>query len=164
MGVAPPGAGLHRECHPLARHVFAIDQRRVRVVEMDEPQLCLRAGGQRARFAHERMGNLRDVPAGEFVILEGLFTLYWEELRGLLDVKVFVEADHEVCLNRRLERDIRERGRSRESVLEQYRTTVEPMARRHILPTAAFADLVLDGTARIEESVAAALERIRGKL
>lgn len=64
-------------------------------------------------------------------------------------------------LRRRVERDVRERGRTPESVLEQYRTTVEPMARQYVLPTAAFASLVLDGEARIEESLAAALAAIR---
>ena len=65
---------------------------------------------------HVRTESVERLQAGEFVIIEGLFTFYWEELRRLLDVKVFVAADDAICLNRRLERDIRERGRSRESV------------------------------------------------
>ena len=69
-------------------------------------------------FAHYvRNPAVGRVQAGEFVILEGLFALHWEQSRGFLDVKVFVVADDAICLNRRLERGIRERGRSRESVL-----------------------------------------------
>lgn len=113
---------------------------------------------------HLRTTQVRAVRATRYAVIEGLFALHWEAMRDLLGVKIFVSAESGVCLQRRVERDVRERGRTPESVLEQYRTTVEPMARQHILPTAAFADLVLEGTAQIEESVAAALECIRGKL
>jgi len=102
----------------------------------------------------------RVVPA-EFIILEGLFALYWEEVRRRLALKVFVEAPPEVCLARRLERDVRERGRTPESVVEQYERTVRPMAERYILPTRALADVVVSGLAPIEESVACVLELIR---
>lgn len=111
---------------------------------------------------HVRTEAVERVRAGEFLIIEGLFTLYWEELRRLLDVKVFVSADDSISLGRRLERDIRERGRSRESVLEQYRLTVRPMAEKYVLPTRAFADLVLDGAGPVEESAAAVLGAMGG--
>ncbi len=107
---------------------------------------------------HVRTQAVDRVRAGDFLVIEGLFSLYWEQLRRLLALKVFVAADDSICLGRRLERDIRERGRSRESVLEQYRCTVRPMAEKHVLPARAFADLVLDGTQPVEESVAAVLK------
>jgi uridine kinase len=97
-----------------------------------------------------------------YVLIEGLFALHWEAVRELLGVKLYVGASDGVCLRRRIERDVRERGRTPDSVLEQYRTTVEPMARQYVLPTAAIASLMVDGEARIEESVAAALAVIRG--
>ena len=111
---------------------------------------------------HLRTSEVRRVRATRFAVIEGLFALHWEAIRDLLGVKIYVGAGDDVCLERRLERDVRERGRSPESVLEQYRSTVEPMAKRYILPTAAFADLVLDGTGQIEESVTASLALIRG--
>lgn len=111
---------------------------------------------------HMRTTTVRVVRPAPYVLIEGLFTLHWEALRELLGVKLYVGASDGVCLRRRIERDVRERGRTPESVLEQYRTTVEPMARQYVLPTAAFAGLVVDGEARIEESVAAALAVIRG--
>jgi uridine kinase len=121
-------------------------------------------------------GNAVDVPVYDFtrhirssavqrilpeavVIVEGLFTLHWEPLRALLNLKVFVEADDAVCLDRRLERDIRERGRTRESVLRQYEATVRPMAEKYVLPTRSFADLMLNGTGSLDESVASVLAR-----
>ncbi len=106
---------------------------------------------------HVRSTAVAQVEASDFIVVEGLFTLHWQELRELLAVKVFVAADHEVCLARRIERDVRERGRTRESVLRQYADTVRPMADKHVLPTRAFADLTLDGTAPVETSVARVL-------
>ena len=111
---------------------------------------------------HHRTTAVRAVRATRYALIEGLFTLHWEAVRELLDIKLYVGAADRVCLRRRIERDVRERGRTPESVLEQYRTTVEPMARQYVLPTAAFAGLVLDGEARIDESIAAALAVIRG--
>jgi uridine kinase len=111
---------------------------------------------------HTRTTGVRVVRPTRYVLIEGLFALHWEAVRERLGVKLYVGAPEDVCLKRRIERDVRERGRTPESVIEQCRTTVEPMARRYILPTAAFASLVLDGEARIEESVAAALAVIRG--
>jgi uridine kinase len=111
---------------------------------------------------HKRTPAVRVVRPACYVLIEGLFALHWEAVRELLDVRLYVGAGDDVCLRRRIERDVRERGRTPESVIEQCRTTVEPMARRYVLPTAAFAGLVLDGEASIEESVAAALAVIRG--
>ncbi len=110
---------------------------------------------------HVRTKKIRRVPVAAFVIVEGLFALYWEAIRDLLDLKIFVDAPDEVCLQRRIERDVRERGRSPESVVEQFRTTVRPMADRYLLPTKRFADLVLDGTLPLEQSVAAVLSHLR---
>jgi uridine kinase len=111
---------------------------------------------------HTRTTAVRVVRPTRYALIEGLFALHWEAVRERLGVKLYVGAPEAVCLKRRIERDVRERGRTPESVIEQCRTTVEPMAKRYILPTAAFAGLVLDGEARIEDSVAAALAVIRG--
>jgi uridine kinase len=109
---------------------------------------------------HARRQGDEVVGPGPVILLEGIFALYWPELREMLDVKLFVDAPDEVCLARRLERDIRERGRTRESVLHQFATTVQPMAHLHVLPTRAHADLVLSGTDAIASSGARALALI----
>ena len=95
-------------------------------------------------------------PTG-IVIVEGLFTLHWSSLRELLGTKVFVDLTDEVCLTRRQVRDVRERGRTPESVVEQYVTTVAPMAQRYVRPTIAHADVVVSGSERIEDGVARVL-------
>ena len=68
--------------------------------------------------------------------------LYWPELRAMLDTKVYVQTDPAVCFQRRLRRDIAERGRTPESVREQYERTVRPSAEWFVYPTEKFADLV----------------------
>jgi len=111
---------------------------------------------------HVRTSRRTQVAAADCVVFEGLFTLYREDIRALLDFRVFVEAPDEVCFARRLERDVRERGRTPESVRQQFESTVRPMAERYILPTRVYADVVLDGTAPREalvESVLHELER-----
>ena len=109
---------------------------------------------------HARTDRTERVTPGEFVIIEGLFALYWEEIRALLATKVFVDLGEEICLARRVERDMRERGRTRESVLEQFRTTVKPMAERYLYPTRKFADLVLTGDDDIRDEMQQVLSRI----
>lgn len=108
-------------------------------------------------------GGERIVPGG-LVVVEGLFALYWPELREHFFVKLFVDAPDELCLARRLERDVRERGRTPESVRAQFAATVQPGAERYIRPTRAFADLVLSGEEELEVRGPKALALIRARL
>jgi uridine kinase len=98
------------------------------------------------------------------VIIEGLFALYWPELRQLLDTKIYVEADDAVCLERRLLRDVRERGRTRESVEHQFRTTVVPMTELYVRPTRDYADIVALGDAPVDETVTRVLNHMKRRL
>src|SRR3954470_22124555 len=84
---------------------------------------------------HSRTSQTELVTPREHVIVEGLFPLYWEELVPLYSTKVFMLADHDVCLPRREQRDIAERGRTRESVQQQYKDTVRPMTDAFVNPT-----------------------------
>lgn len=108
-------------------------------------------------------GGERIVPGG-LVVVEGLFALYWPELREHFFVKLFVDAPDALCLARRLERDVRERGRTPESVRAQFAATVQPGADRYIRPTRAFADLVLSGEEELEVRGPKALALIRARL
>jgi uridine kinase len=99
---------------------------------------------------HTRTQSEELVIPGRYVILEGLFTLHWPEVRELLSTKLFVFASDEVCFERRLARDVVERGRTPESVRWQFETTVKPMAHQRVLPARAYADLVLTGTEPID--------------
>ena len=107
---------------------------------------------------HSRSAETETLQPSPVIIVEGLFTLYWPGLRELLGTKVYVDLEDEVCLTRRKERDVRERGRTEESVAGQYQTTVAPMARRYVHPSMSHADVVVTGTERIEDGVARVVE------
>ena len=86
--------------------------------------------------------------------------MHWPELRYLLGTRVYVDMTDDVCLRRRQERDVRERGRTPESVIEQYRASVAPMAERYVRPTRDHADVLVFGAGPIAEEVARVLEHI----
>ena len=110
---------------------------------------------------HTRTGETHLLQPGHVLIVEGLFTLYWPTLRDLLDTKVYVDMTDNVCLARRSERDVRERGRTPESVVEQFTATVAPMAQQYVRPTMAHADVKVFGAEPIEEEVARVLAHHR---
>ena len=113
---------------------------------------------------HSRTSRLETVRAAGFIIVEGLFALYQEPVRELCGIKVFVWVDDEVCLMRRIDRDTRERGRTADSVLSQYRETVRPMYDKYVLPTEAFADLVLCGQDPVEKLAASVIGQVGRQL
>ncbi len=77
------------------------------------------------------------------IILEGILILYYPRLRELMDIKVFVDTDADIRLLRRLRRDVKERGRSVESVLDQYENSVRPMHQQFVEPTKRYADIII---------------------
>jgi uridine kinase len=108
---------------------------------------------------HTRVGVQRIVPT-RVVVVEGLFPLWWPGVREHLDLKVFVDAPPDVRLARRLRRDVRERGRSAEAVLEQYLATVRIMHERYVEPCRAFADLVVTNDGAADEAGATLLAAV----
>lgn len=79
----------------------------------------------------------------EVIIIEGILTLYDEKLREMMDLKVFVDADSDERLIRVIQRDIVERGRTTEAVMERYTKVLKPMHLQFIEPTKQFADLIV---------------------
>lgn len=77
------------------------------------------------------------------MILEGILILHSLRIREMLDLKIFVYADEEVRLSRRVQRDVQERGRSTDEVLAQYFDTVKPMDRKFVIPSMKYADLII---------------------
>ena len=109
---------------------------------------------------HTRSPKVENFAASEFLIVEGLFALYWPELRDVAGTKVFVNAPDGVCLRRRLMRDVVERGRTTESVIAQFEQTVQPMANLYVRPTANYADLILSGEQELSASLDAVLKHV----
>jgi uridine kinase len=93
--------------------------------------------------AHKRSSQTVTVMPAPIIVVEGLFALFDPELRNMASLKVFVDTAPDVRFIRRLQRDISERGRSAQSVIEQYLQTVRPMHKQFIEPTKRNADVIL---------------------
>ena len=102
------------------------------------------------------------IEPGRALVVDGIFALHYDGLRPLYDLAVYVDTPDDICFTRRLARDVRERGRTPESVATQYAETVRPMAEKYVRPSAQHAGLVLDGTTSLDwllEQVLAELRR-----
>jgi len=92
---------------------------------------------------HNRTGKTITTYPKKVVIIEGILILTQPEIRDMFDVKVFVHADSDERLIRRLKRDISQRGRNMDEVLTRYQTTLKPMHQQFIEPTKEFADIII---------------------
>ncbi|MDE6491794.1 MAG: uridine kinase [Lactobacillus sp.] len=92
---------------------------------------------------HTRSDKTVHINSADIIILEGILVLFNEEIRNLMDIKVYVDTDDDIRFIRRLERDMKERGRSLDSVINQYLTTVKPMYHQFIEPTKRYADIII---------------------
>lgn len=92
---------------------------------------------------HQRLPETRSIGQHKIIVLEGILLFTDKILRELMDIRIFMSAPLDVCLSRRLKRDVVERQRSFESVLHQYETTVRPMYLQFIEPSSRYADLIV---------------------
>ena len=92
---------------------------------------------------HNRTDETVPVKPSKVIIVDGILIFEHKELRELMDIKVFVDTDADIRLARRILRDVRERGRSMESVITQYTTTVKPMHEEFVEPSKKFADVII---------------------
>ena len=77
------------------------------------------------------------------IVVEGILVFVNSQLRGLMDLKIFVDTDADIRFIRRLDRDVHERGRSVESIITQYTTTVRPMHLQFVEPSKRYADVII---------------------
>ncbi|TCP95070.1 uridine kinase [Cricetibacter osteomyelitidis] len=92
---------------------------------------------------HTRTGKYQHFEPRKIIILEGILLLTDERVRNEVNISVFVDTPLDICFIRRLQRDMQERGRSMESVVEQYRATVRPMFLQFIEPSKQYADIII---------------------
>ena len=92
---------------------------------------------------HIRVPEARQIGSHQIIVLEGILLFTDKALRELMNIRIFMSAPLDVCLIRRLKRDVVERHRSFESVLHQYETTVRPMYLQFIEPSSRYADLIV---------------------
>ncbi|MFZ5516372.1 MAG: uridine kinase [Candidatus Zhuqueibacterota bacterium] len=93
--------------------------------------------------SHSRKTETKSVGGHIIIVLEGILILHTPELRELMDIKVFVDTTDDIRLIRRIRRDVNERGRSLDSILEQYENSVRPMHLQFIEPTKRYADIII---------------------
>ncbi|MDN3647927.1 uridine kinase [Reinekea marina] len=92
---------------------------------------------------HNRSDKTTTLAPARVVIVEGILLLNDKAIRKRLDAKVFMDTDLDICLLRRLKRDIEERGRTVDSVIEQYKRTVRPMFMEFVQPSKQYADIIV---------------------
>ena len=109
---------------------------------------------------HNRSDKTTRIEPRPVIIVEGILIFENKPLRDLMDIKIFVDTDADIRLCRRIRRDVRERGRTLESVIEQYQTTVKPMHEKYVEPSKRYAHLVVPEGGKN----AVALEMIEGRI
>lgn len=92
---------------------------------------------------HRRCDSSERIEPADVVLVEGIHVFYDEAVRDMLDFKIFIQVDPDVCLLRRVKRDIRDRGRSIEGIYRQYLDSVKPMYEKHIRNYVDYADLIV---------------------
>ncbi len=92
---------------------------------------------------HLREKETRTIGSHTIVVLEGILLFAETKLRDIMDIRIFMETALDICLIRRLKRDVKERGRSLDSVLQQYEETVRPMFLQFIEPSKRYADIIV---------------------
>jgi len=96
---------------------------------------------------HTRAQRVRPVKPAPILIVEGVLILTNPDLRDLFDLTLYMDTPLDLCIERRVQRDIRERGRTEASVREQFANTVQPMYERFVAPAKQHADVLVDGEA-----------------
>lgn len=111
---------------------------------------------------HARTGSTILLAAADVLIVEGILALHGEELCRMARLRVFIDAADTICLERRINRDVAERGRTEASVREQFGASVLPMANQFVDPTKTRANLILDSDEGITSLAQRVLSRIDG--
>lgn len=100
---------------------------------------------------------------GPFVLVEGLFALHYKDLLPLYQLRVYIDTPDELCFERRLKRDMEQRGRTAESVRRQYDRTVRPASLAYVRPSAIHADIAVDGSGALDWKVERVLTEMRAR-
>jgi uridine kinase len=110
---------------------------------------------------HDRSGDVRIVHPAQIVVVEGILVLYEPTLRDRFDLKVYIDTDADLRLIRRLHRDVIERGRTTDSIITQYLTTVRPSHDQFIEPSKRHADVIFPQGGMNEPALEVLLARVR---
>lgn len=110
---------------------------------------------------HDRSSDKVLVQPKKVIVVDGILVLENEKLRDLMDIKIYVDADDDERLIRRIQRDVLERGRTLESVVAQYRNTVKPMHDQFVAPSKRYADIIIPFGGRNKIAIDMLMENIK---
>ena len=113
---------------------------------------------------HDRTDKTITIKPTRVIVVEGILIFASRELCQLMDVKIFVETDADVRILRRIVRDVRDRGRSLESVIDQYLNTVKPMHEQFVEPSKRYADVIIPQGGHNQVALDMVVERVRAHL
>ena len=131
------------------RHLHNFDHPDAIDIELFNQQLISLLKGQIVEMpiydfsSHSRLKDTKTVNPHRVIIVEGILTLHYHALRELMDIKIFVDTPDDIRFIRRISRDIENRNRTVESVIEQYLKTVRPMHQQFVEPSKYFADIII---------------------
>lgn len=141
-------------------HPDAID------IELFNKQLVSLLGGKSVEIPiydfsiHNRRNQRQFVKPCKVIVIEGILTLYFQSLRKLMNIKVFVDTPDNIRFKRRLSRDVKERGRTIKSVTNQYEKTVKPMYDQFVKPSRDLADIIITDGVQNKEAIDALMSNI----
>ena len=141
-------------------HPDAID------IELFNKQLVSLLGGKSVEIPiydfsiHNRRNQRQFVKPCRIIVIEGILTLYFDSLRKLMNIKVFVDTPDNIRFTRRLSRDVKERGRTIKSVTNQYEKTVKPMYDQFVKPSRDLADIIITDGVQNKEAIDALMYNI----
>ncbi len=113
---------------------------------------------------HNRSDETISIVPRRVIIVEGIMIFENEALRNLMDIRIFVDTDADVRLCRRIKRDVNKRGRTMQSVLDQYQATVKPMHEKYVEPSKKFAHIIVPEGGKNEVAIDMIVGRIRRHL
>ncbi len=113
---------------------------------------------------HNRSNQIVEIKPAPVIVLEGILIFDEPSICGLMDIKVFVDTDADVRILRRIVRDVKERGRTLESVIEQYLTTVKPMHEQFVEPSKRRADIIIPNGGENIVALEMLIERVKKQL
>ena len=113
---------------------------------------------------HNRAKETVEVRPAKVVLVEGILIFVDPALRELMDIKIFVDTDADVRILRRIMRDVKKRGRSLDSVVDQYLTTVKPMHEQFVEPSKRFADIIVPEGGKNVVALDMIVQRVKGHM
>lgn len=122
-------------------HIIALKTRKSIMV----PNYCF--------ATHDRLAQTTNITPKKVLIIEGILILSQAEIKNACNYTIFIDAPHEIRIQRRLKRDVNERGRTPESVIEQFNTNIAPMHKTFVEPVKTGVNLVIDGTQKMDSNV-----------